>query len=92
MEKTIEGKIISKQLGKFGHNQTVYGYIGIELPSGQQIKVKVDSYTRYETLEIGSHVFIETDTLGTTDIIVARRIDVNQDPIVGLRSQVEVAT
>ena len=81
MEKTIEGKIISKQLGEFGDRQIVYGYVGIEKPNGEQIVVKVDSFTWYETLEIGRHVFVETASLGTTDIIVARRIDVNLDPM-----------
>ncbi|TFG96991.1 hypothetical protein E4H12_09750 [Candidatus Thorarchaeota archaeon] len=82
MEKTIEGKIISKQLGFFGKKQIVYGYIGIEKSDGQQIEVKIDSYTWYETLEIGSHVFVELNNLGTTEILVARRIDVNQEPFV----------
>ncbi|MFW9844554.1 MAG: hypothetical protein ACFFEV_08255 [Candidatus Thorarchaeota archaeon] len=81
MEKTIEGKIISRQLGEFGHNQMVYGYVGIEKLNGEQIMVKVDSYTWYETLEIGADVFVETDNLGSTDILVARRIDVNQHPL-----------
>lgn len=81
MEKTIEGKIISKNLGVFGKNQIVYGYVGIEKPDGEHIKVKVDSFTWYETLEIGSHVFVEIRNLGTTDILVARRIDVNQHPM-----------
>ena len=88
MEKTIEGKIISKDLGVFGKNQTVYGYVGIEKPTGEKIKVKVDSFTWYETLEIGDHVFIELGNLGTTDILVARRIDVNEDPIVDLQRKV----
>ncbi|MHA1137483.1 MAG: hypothetical protein ACTSSE_13440 [Candidatus Thorarchaeota archaeon] len=81
MENTIEGKIISRELGVFGKNEIVYGYIGIEKPSGEQIRVKIDSFTWYETLEIGSHVFVETYNIGTTNIIVARRIDVNQEPI-----------
>ena len=81
MEKTIEGKIISKDLGEFGKNQTLYGYIGLELPDCKQIKVKVDSFTWYQTLEIGSHVFVETNRLGSTDIMVARRIDVNLHPM-----------
>ena len=34
MEKTIEGKIISKQLGEFGNRQIVYGYVGIEKTNG----------------------------------------------------------
>jgi len=79
MDNTIEGKIISKQLGVFGGKETVYGYLGIESPNGQQRIVKVDAFTWYETLEIGSQVIIETATLGTTDIIVARKISVNQE-------------
>jgi len=81
VEKTIEGKIISKQLGEFGHDHIVYGYIGIEKPNGEQIVVKIDSYTWYETLEIGTYVFVEIAHLGTTEIIVARRIDINLDPL-----------
>ena len=81
MEKTIEGKIISKELGLFGSRQIVYGYLGIEKPDGEQIMVKVDSFTWYETLEIGSHVFVEIEILGATDILIARRIDVNMDPL-----------
>lgn len=79
MDNTIEGKIISKQLGVFGNKETVYGYIGIETLSGQQRIVKVDAFTWYETLEIGAQVIIEIATLGTTDIIVARKISVNQE-------------
>ena len=81
MEKTIEGKIISKELSEFGHNRTLYGYLGIEKPNGEQIMVKVDTFTWYETLEIGADVFVETEKLGTTGIIIARRIDVNLDPL-----------
>ena len=90
MEKTIEGKIISTQLGEFGDNQLVYGYIGIEKPSGEHVMVKIDSYTWYETLEIGSYVFVETARLGTTDIIVARRVDVNLDPLIITDRKVQV--
>jgi len=81
MEKTIEGKIISKDLGAFGKNKIVYGYIGILKPNGEKVKVKIDSYTWYETLEIGSDVFVEIFNLGSTDILVARRVDVNLDPL-----------
>jgi hypothetical protein len=90
MEKTIEGKIISQQLGEFGHNRTVYGYVGIEKPSGEQVIVKVDSYTWFDTLEIGSYVFVETANLGTTDIVVARRIDINLDPLIIPKSEAVV--
>ena len=79
MNNTIEGKIISKQFGVFGSKQIVYGYLGIETLSGQQKTLKVDAFTWYETLEIGSQVIVEIATLGTTDIIVARKISFNPE-------------
>jgi hypothetical protein len=79
MNNTIEGKIISKQMGVFGNKQIVYGYLGIETPSGQQRIVKVDAFTWYETLEIGSQVIIEITNLGDTDIIIAEKIRFNQE-------------
>lgn len=79
MDNTIEGKIISKQMGVFGNKQIVYGYLGIETPSGQQRIVKVDAFTWYETLEIGSQVIVEITNLGATDIIVADKIRFNQE-------------
>ena len=81
MDKTIEGKIISRDLGEFGKNHILYGYIGLQKPNGEKVKIKIDSYTWYETLEIGSDVFIEIHHLGPTDILVATRVDVNQDPL-----------
>lgn len=77
MEQTFEGTIISEQLGTFGKDEMMYGYIGIKTPEGKQKKVKVDSYTSYETLDMGSEVIIEAANLGDTDILVARKISIN---------------
>ena len=74
MSELIEGKIISANLGEFSKKRIIYGYLGIELPDKKHIKIKVDSYTWYETLTIGDEVIVETRTLADTDIIVARKI------------------
>ena len=74
MNGKIHGKIVSTNLGEFSKTRIVYGYIGIELPDKTHLKVKVDSYTQYETLNMGDEVIIETETLANTDIIVARKI------------------
>ncbi|MHA1963770.1 MAG: hypothetical protein ACXACG_11185 [Candidatus Thorarchaeota archaeon] len=74
MIRTIEGKIISTNLGEFSKKRIIYGYLGIELPDKKHIQVKVDSYTWYETLAIGDEVVVEVETLLNTDIIVARKI------------------
>jgi hypothetical protein len=68
------GKIISAQIGEFSKRQIVYGFIGLELQDKSHIKIKIDSYTWYETLAVGDEVVVETDTLANTDIIVARKI------------------
>ncbi len=74
MTEAIRGKITSAQLGEFSEKQIIYGYIGIELSDKTHVKVKIDSYTRYESLAIGDDVVLETHTLANTDILVARTI------------------
>ncbi len=74
MKAPFEGKIISANLGEFSKRKIVYGYIGIELPDKSHIKVKIDSYTWYESLVIGEEVIVEAKTLANTDILVARKI------------------
>ncbi|MHA2047951.1 MAG: hypothetical protein ACW99G_24475 [Candidatus Thorarchaeota archaeon] len=74
MNSPFEGKIISANLGEFSKRQIVYGYIGIELPDKSHIKIKIDSYTWYESLVIGDEVVVEANTLANTDILVARKI------------------
>jgi hypothetical protein len=77
-EQIIEGKIISNQLGKFGKEEMLYGYIGIEITPKQHVAIKIDSYTWYETLEVGNHVIVEAVKLGVTDILVARKVSLSQ--------------
>ena len=74
MTDTMQGKIISTQLGEFSEKQIIYGYIGIELSDKTHVKVKIDSFTWYESLAVGDEVVLETHTLANTDILVARTI------------------
>jgi hypothetical protein len=74
MSQTIEGRIVSSNLGEFSKERIVYGYLSIQLPNKNNIKVKIDSYTWYETLKIGDEVVIDLESLGTTNILVARKI------------------
>ena len=74
MNNILNGKIVSSNLGEFSKKRIKYGYIGIELQDKTHIKVKVDSYTSYETLTIGDEVVVEVDTLAETNILVARKI------------------
>ena len=72
--KTFKGKIQATQLGTFGPKEIQYGYITLLTRSKKHVKIKVDSFTWYETLEIGQMVDVETEKLGKTDIWVARKI------------------
>ena len=74
MRTQIIGKIISTQIGIFGPNEVKYGYITIQSEDSASINVKIDAYTMYETLKIGDQVVIGTESLGDTDILVARKI------------------
>jgi hypothetical protein len=70
----ISGKIISADLGKFSKKEIVYGYIGIELQDKSHIRIKIDSYTWYETLNVGEEVVVEVVKLANTEILVARTV------------------
>ncbi len=79
MTDIIEGKIISTTLGEFANQKIVYGYIGIELADKTHVKVKVDAYTKHETLTPGDEVVMEVHKLPNTGIIVARRIQLKSN-------------
>jgi hypothetical protein len=74
MNEKVSGKIISANIGEFSKRRIRYGYIGLELADKTHMKFKVDSYTWYETLEIGDEVVVEFGDLASTDIHVARKI------------------
>jgi hypothetical protein len=61
-------------LGKFSKKEIVYGYIGIELQDKSHIRIKIDSYTWYETLNVGEEVVVEVVKLANTEILVARTV------------------
>jgi hypothetical protein len=74
MNEQFTGKIVSTQLGIFGRDEIIYGFISMQTKDNRIIKVKVDSYTTFNTLNIGDWVLIEAEFLGNTDILVARNI------------------
>lgn len=90
----VTGKIVSSAIADFGGTGIHYGYIGIERENGSHMRLKVDSYTSYETLDLGDHVIIEAENLGSTDIVVARKITKNMpftDQVEGERETVAVS-
>lgn len=74
MRTAYHGRIVSSQLGEFSKRQIVYGFIGLELTDRTHIKIKIDSYTWYESLIVGNDVIVEVEKLANTDILVARTV------------------
>ncbi len=92
VEYTVEGTIVASQLGTFGKDAIIYGYIGVKTLEGEQKLIKVDAYTWFETLEIGDDVRIEVSLLGDTKILVARKINVMSSIDNNSKRQVTVST
>ena len=74
MTEKLEGQIIASQVGRISNTDKHYGFITIKTPKDSHVKVKIDSYTTYDTLEMGHDVEISTDELGTSSLIVAKEV------------------
>jgi len=51
-----------------------YGYIVVLTPTHELVRFRVDSSTSFESLERGEKITVEYETLGGTDILVAKEI------------------
>lgn len=91
MRTQIIGKIISTQIGIFGPNEVKYGYIAIQSDEDTSINVKIDAFTMYETLNIGDQVIIGAESLGDTNILVARKIILAEGEFIHQVDTAEVA-
>jgi hypothetical protein len=74
MDSEYSGEIVSSQLARYGDNDTRYGYVTIQTPDLGYVRIKVDAYTSFDTLDIGEQVLVESKKLGDTGIIVAKQI------------------
>jgi hypothetical protein len=71
--KNLIGEIVASQTAVLKSGSS-YGYITIETPKKEYVKLKVDASTDYETLDRGERVEIQYTTLGNTDILSAKKI------------------
>ncbi|TFG28380.1 hypothetical protein EU528_11335 [Candidatus Thorarchaeota archaeon] len=71
--KNIIGEIVASQTAKLQTGQS-YGYITIETPAKEHLRLKVGAHTKYDTLERGDKVEIKYSKLGNTDILSAKEI------------------
>jgi hypothetical protein len=73
MHKTVIGQITSANIAAMGKAR--YGYLGIETDDHEQLKVKVTAYTKFDTLDVGSKVSVEIETVGSDEILTAKTIN-----------------
>ncbi|MGY5854777.1 MAG: hypothetical protein RTU92_14505 [Candidatus Thorarchaeota archaeon] len=73
MTKTLEGQIVSSQVGNYGNTDVKYGFITIQT-NDSHVRLKVDSSTSYDTLEMGHDVIVSAEQLGSTKLLVAREV------------------
>jgi hypothetical protein len=70
----INGEIVSSQLARYGDKDTRYGYVTVQTYEQEYVKIKVDAYTSFDTLDIGEQVVVKSKKLGDTGIRVAKQI------------------
>ncbi len=73
-KKTISGEIVASQTARLPTTDKEYGYITVQTPDQNHVKLKVDMSTNYETIERGNRVVVEYDQLGGTNILTAKNI------------------
>lgn len=74
MVEELEGCITSSQVAKIDKTDREYGYIGIETSDNRYLKLKVDFYTDYDTLDRGEDVIVKYEPYGSTHVFVAKEI------------------
>ena len=72
MQKIVTGLITASDISKMG--KTHYGYLGIETDTHENLKVKVNAFTKFDTLNVGSKVIIELESVGNEDLLTATKI------------------
>jgi hypothetical protein len=70
----VSGEIVASQTARLPATDKEYGYITVQTPENDHVKLKVDMRTDYETVERGERVVVEYDQLGGTKILAAKSI------------------
>jgi hypothetical protein len=74
MQSVVTGTITSSNISVMG--KLKYGYLGIETDEKDHFKVKVTAFTKYDTLDVGTRVSIELESVGDTELLTAKTISI----------------
>lgn len=73
MHKTVTGSITSADISSMGKKR--YGYLGIETTDNEHLKIKVTAFTKFDTLDVGTKVTIELESVGDDILLSAKKIN-----------------
>ena len=79
MTETTTGEIVSRQVGKIPQTGKTYGYITVRTSDNEDIRIKIDASTDFETLKMGTEVRVEYESFRDSDILVARKVNSSSD-------------
>jgi hypothetical protein len=74
MHSVVTGTITSSDISVMG--KLKYGYLGIETDEKDHFKVKVTAFTKYDTLDVGTRVSIELESVSDTELLTAKTISI----------------
>ncbi len=72
MQKVVTGQITASDISTMG--KTRYGYLGIATDAHESLKIKVTAFTKFDTLDVGSKVTIELESVGNDGLLNAKKI------------------
>ena len=73
MHKTVTGLITSANISTMGKKS--YGYLGIETDDSEKLKIKVTAFTKFDTLDVGTKVTVELESVGDESLLTAKQIN-----------------
>jgi hypothetical protein len=74
MHGVVTGTITSADISVMG--KLKYGYLGIDTNEKGHIKVKVTAFTKFDTLDVGSRVTVELESVGDSELPSAKTISI----------------
>jgi hypothetical protein len=74
LKGVVEGILILSSVESIGDTEMKSGFITIETPDCDLIKLEIGGYTSFDTLDEGKNVSVEVDSSGTTGVIYATNI------------------
>lgn len=74
MQRVFTGIIVASLVERIGKSEMRSGFITIKISEDEYVQLDVGSYTAFDTLDEGTKVRVEIDTLGETGVLYAKSV------------------